>query len=75
MANETNNNFTAALSNFVNTGGTLVQQSFELVSAVIKSVVQIIEPLGKSAFDLVGNTACTIGQVVQNVTSALVPKK
>ena len=75
MANETNNDFGAALSNLVNTSGTLVQQSFELVSTVIKSVVQIIVPLGKSAIDLVGNVTCTLGQAVQNVTSSRAPKK
>jgi len=75
MANETNNDFAAALSNLFNTSGVLVQQSFELVSTVIKSVVQIIEPIGKSALDLVGSVTCTLGQAVQNVTSALAPKK
>lgn len=75
MANETNNDFGAALSNLVNTSGTLVQQSFELVSTVIKSVVQIIEPLGKSALDLVGGATSSFGQVVQNFTSALAQKK
>ncbi|NMW20860.1 MAG: chlorosome envelope protein B [Chlorobiaceae bacterium] len=75
MANETNNDFAAAVGNVFNIGGTLVQQSFELVSTLIKSVVQFIEPLGKSALDLLGNATSTLGQAAQSVTSAIAPKK
>ncbi|MEI7787883.1 MAG: chlorosome envelope protein B [Chlorobiaceae bacterium] len=75
MANETNNDLAAAISNLFNTGGTLVQHSVELVSTGVKSVVQIIEPLGKTAIDLLGSATNTLGQVVQNVTSIIAPKK
>ena len=75
MANETNNDLAAAIRNLFNTGGTLVQHSVELVSTGVKSVVQIIEPLGKTAIDLLGSATNTLGQVVQNVTSIIAPKK
>ena len=75
MANETNNDLADAISNLFNTGGTLVQHSVELVSTGVKSVVQIIEPLGKTAIDLLGSATNTLGQVVQNVTSIIAPKK
>jgi chlorosome envelope protein B len=75
MSNETSNDLSAALSNIVNTGGALVQQSLELVSNGVKGAVQIIEPLGKTAIDLLGSAINTIGSAVQNVTSAITPKK
>jgi chlorosome envelope protein B len=75
MANETNNDLSAALSNFLHAGSTLVQQSLGLVSDTVKGAVQVIEPLGKTAIDLIGSGINTIGSVVQNVTSAISPKK
>ena len=75
MANETNNDLSAALSNFLHAGSTLVQQSLGLVSDTVKGAVQVIEPLGKTAIDLVGSGINTIGSAVQNITSAIAPKK
>jgi chlorosome envelope protein B len=75
MANETNIDLSAALNNLLNTATTLVQQVVELAISGIKTAVGAIEPLGKAAGDLVGSTTAALGQAVQNVTSAIAPKK
>lgn len=74
MANETNE-LSNALNNLLDTAGKLVQQSADLLGSGVKVVVGIVEPLGKTAIDLVGSAANTAGQVLQNVTSAIAPKK
>ncbi|MEI8186057.1 MAG: chlorosome envelope protein B [Chlorobiaceae bacterium] len=75
MANETNNDFTNAVANMLNASSSLVQQSLELLSSGVKGTVQAIEPLGKTAIDLLGSATNTLGQVVQSVTSVIAPKK
>ncbi|ACF43919.1 hypothetical protein [Pelodictyon phaeoclathratiforme] len=74
MANETNE-LSNALNNLLDTASKLVQQSADLLGSGVKVVVGIVEPLGKTAIDLVGSAANTAGQVLQNVTSAIAPKK
>lgn len=75
MANETTNDFSAAISGLLDTAVKIVQQQAELVTSGVKSVVEIIEPLAKTAIDLIGSAANTAGQVLQNVSSSLAPKK
>jgi chlorosome envelope protein B len=74
MANEAND-FSGALSNVLDTAGKLVQQQADLLGSGVKAAVSIIEPLAKTAIDLVGSAANTAGQVLQNITSAIAPKK
>ncbi len=74
MANETND-LAGALTNLLNTGGTLLQQSIELLNSGLKSTSQIIEPLGKSAIELAGNATNVLNQTLQNVSAAIAPKK
>ena len=74
MANETND-LAGALTNLLNTGGTLLQQSIELLNCGLKSTSQIIEPLGKSAIELAGNATNVLNQTLQNVSAAIAPKK
>ena len=75
MANESNNDLGAAVTNFVHAGGSLVQQSAALLSSGIKNAAQVIEPIGKTAIDLLGSAINTLGHVVQSVTSTIAPKK
>jgi len=86
MANEPINDFSVALNNLLKTVGTLAQQQVDLISLGIKAASQVIEPLVKSSTELAGNAVKlssdlfgsilnTVGQVFQNVTSALAPKK
>jgi len=75
MANETTNDLSSAFSNLLNTAGKLAGQQADILSSGVKAVAEIIEPLGKTAIDLVGNTANTVGQVLQNVASTIAPKK
>ena len=41
MSSETNNDLSLALSNLVNTGSTIVQESLELVSGGLKGAAQV----------------------------------
>ncbi|NTV05499.1 MAG: chlorosome envelope protein B [Chlorobiaceae bacterium] len=75
MSNESINDFSVALNNLLKTVGTLAQQQIELLNIGIKAAGQVIEPLVKTSSDLLGNVLNTVGQVVQNITSALAPKK
>ncbi len=75
MANETTNDLAAAFSNLLNTGGTLLQQSVELMTSGLKSTSQAIEPLGKSVIELAGNATNALNQTLQNVSAAIAPKK
>ncbi len=74
MANETND-FSVAITNLVDTAGKLVQQQVDLVGSGVKAVVSVVEPLAKTAIDLVGSAVNTAGQVLQNVSSTIAPKK
>ncbi len=75
MSSETTNDLSLVLSNLVNTGSTIVQESLELVSGGLKGAAQVIEPLGKTVIDLLGSAINTIGSAVQTVASAIAPKK
>ncbi|MEI7826005.1 MAG: chlorosome envelope protein B [Chlorobiaceae bacterium] len=75
MANETTNDLSSAFSNLLTTAGQIAQQQVDLLSTGIKAVVDVVEPLGKTAIDFVGSTANTVGQVLQNVSATILPKK
>lgn len=74
MANETND-FSVALNNLLDTAGKLAQQQVELVTSGVKAAAQIVEPLAKTAIDLVGSATNTFGQILQSISSAIAPKK
>ena len=74
MANETND-FSVALNNLLDTAGKLAQQQVDLLTSGVKAVVQIVEPLAKTAIDLVGSASNTVGQALQSISSAIAPKK
>ncbi len=74
MANETND-FSVALNNLLDTAGKLAQQQVELVTSGVKATAQIVEPLAKTAIDLVGSATNTFGQILQSISSAIAPKK
>jgi chlorosome envelope protein B len=75
MANESINEFSVALNNLLTTVGTLAQQEVELLNIGIKAAGGVIEPLVRTSSDLVGNILNTVVQVIQNITSALVPRR
>jgi chlorosome envelope protein B len=75
MANGTTNDLSNALSGLLDTAVKLVGQSADLLSSGVKAAVGIVEPLAKTAIDLIGSAVNTAGQVLQNVTSAVTPKK
>lgn len=75
MSNESINDFSVALNNILKTVGSLAQQQLELINLGFKAAGEVIEPLVKTSSDLVGNVLNTVGQIVQNITCALAPKK
>jgi len=74
MANGSND-LSGAISNLIETFGKLAQQQVELLNSGIKAAAELAQPLGKTATDLVGNVVCTLNQVLQNISSAIAPKK
>ncbi len=75
MANEANNDLSGAVSNLINTAGQLIRQEIDLLGAGFNAVVRVIEPLCKTAIDLVGSASNTVGGLLQNAASAIAPKK
>ncbi|MEI7933728.1 MAG: chlorosome envelope protein B [Chlorobiaceae bacterium] len=75
MSNGTNNDVSGAISNLLDTLGKLAQQQVELLNNGIKNAAQLAEPLGKTATDLVGNVISALNQILQNLSSAIAPKK
>ena len=74
MSNGTND-LSGAISTLIETFSKLAQQQVEMLNTGIKAVAQLAEPLGKTASELVGNVVGTLNQVLQNISSALAPKK
>jgi len=74
MSNGTND-LSGAITTLIDTMGKLAQQQVEIISSGIKAVAQLSEPLGKTATDIVGNVFSTLTQVLQNISSAIAPKK
>ncbi len=75
MSNDAINDFSVAFNNLLQTLGTLAQQQVDLVSIGIKTAGQLVEPLVKTSSELVGNLFTNCCQIIQNITSALAPKK
>jgi chlorosome envelope protein B len=74
MSNGTND-VSGAVSTFIDLLGKLAQQQVEILSNGIKAAAQLVEPLGKTTTDLVGNVFGAINQVLQGVSSSIAPKK
>ncbi len=75
MSNGTSNDVSGAISNLLDTLGKLAQQQVEMLTSGIKTASGLIEPLGKTATDLVSNLIGTLNQVLQSVSAAIAPKK
>jgi len=73
MSNESND-LSGAVSNLLDTIGKLGQQQIELLNNGIKTATQLIEPLSKTAIDLVGTLFSTFNQVLQNISAAISKK-
>ncbi len=70
-----NNDLSGAISNLMDTMGKLAQQQVELINTGIKTASQLVEPLAKTATDLLGNVVSTMNQMLQSISSAIAPKK
>jgi chlorosome envelope protein B len=75
MANETSNEYTTAVNNLMDSVGKIGQMQVDLVTNGIKSATSVFEPLGKTSIEFAGNVVNAINQVLQNLSSAIAPKK
>jgi len=75
MANETSSEYANAISNLIESVGKLGQMQVDLVNSGIKSATSVFEPLSKTSIELAGNVVNAVNQVLQNVSSAIAPKK
>jgi chlorosome envelope protein B len=75
MSNGTSNDLSGAIGNLIDTLGKVAQQQVALLSSGIQNAAQCAEPLGKTATDLVGNIISALNQILQNISSAIAPKK
>lgn len=74
MAND-NNDFVASISAMMETAGKIGQMQMELVSKGTTEVMKMIEPMTKTAVDLIGNASNSLGQIVQSLSDAIKPKQ
>ncbi len=75
MSNGSNIDVSATVNNLVDTASKLVQLQMDLLNNSLKVLANAVEPLAKTATDLIGNFAATATQVLQSVSSAVAPKK
>ena len=75
MSNGTSNDLSGAVTNLVETLGKIAQQQLEMLTGGIKSAAGLVEPLAKTATDLVSNIVGALNQVLQGISSAIAPKK
>ncbi len=75
MANETSSEYQNAISNLMESVGKIGQMQVDLVNSGIKSATSVFEPLSKTSIELAGNVVNAVNQVLQNVSSAIAPKK
>ena len=61
MSNGSNNDLSGAISGLVDTLGKLGQAQIEILNNTLKTVTSMVEPMGKTATDLVGTLANKIG--------------
>jgi len=75
MSNGSNIDVSATVNNLVDTASKLVQLQLDLLNSSLKVLANAVEPLAKTATDLIGNFANTATQVLQSVSAAVAPKK
>ncbi|ASQ89720.1 chlorosome envelope protein B [Prosthecochloris sp. GSB1] len=65
------NDLSGAITDLMNTVGKLGQQQIEVLNNGLKTVSDMVGPLGKTMTDLMGNMVNTVNQVLQNVSSTI----
>ncbi|NTW83493.1 MAG: chlorosome envelope protein B [Chlorobiaceae bacterium] len=71
MANETPN----PLNNLVESIGKIGQMQVDMITNGIKSATSAFEPLSKTSVEIAGNVLNAFNQALQNISSAIAPKK
>ena len=71
MSNGSSNDLSGAISGLMDTVGKLGQQQIEVFNNGLKTVSDMVGPLGKTMTDLMGNMVNTVNEVLQNVSSTL----
>jgi len=75
MSNGTNIDVAGAINTLTETFGKLFQMQVDVANNSLKALTEVAEPLAKTATDLVASFANVATQVLQNVSSAVAPKK
>ncbi|KZK75079.1 MAG: hypothetical protein A3K90_04500 [Pelodictyon luteolum] len=75
MANETNVDVTKTVNDLMGAVGKIGQMQVDIVTQILNSAASAVEPLGKTASELVGNLTSTLTSTLQNVTSSINPQK
>ncbi|MBN1279072.1 MAG: chlorosome envelope protein B, partial [Chlorobiaceae bacterium] len=73
--NEPSSEYSSAINNLMESAGKIGQMQVDLLANGINSAISVFEPLSKSSMELAGNVLNAINQALQNVSSAIAPKK
>ncbi|MDP8306436.1 MAG: chlorosome envelope protein B [Candidatus Chlorobium antarcticum] len=69
------NDISESVKSLSETVGQVGQQQIEIMTSVMKSGIEMAEPITKSVVDLAGSMMQSVNQVLQGVSSAIAPKK
>ncbi len=75
MSNGSNVHVSNAPNSLLESAGDLMRLPLDLLNGGIRTTVQIVEPLAKTAIDLLGSLLNAVGQGIQGVLSIVTPKK
>jgi len=68
------NDISESVKSLSETVGQVGQQQIEIMTSVMKSGIEMAEPITKSVVDLAGSMMQSVNQVLQGVSSAIAPK-
>ncbi|HCD35483.1 hypothetical protein [Chlorobium phaeovibrioides] len=69
------NAFSESVKSLSETVGKVGQQQMEIMTSVMKTGIEMVEPITKTSLDLAGNLLQSVNQALQGVSSAMAPKK
>jgi chlorosome envelope protein B len=75
MSNGTNFDVAGAINTLTESASKLFQVQVDVANNALKALTTVVEPLGKTATDLIGSFAGIATQVLQSVSAAIAPKK
>lgn len=75
MAQETSSNVADALNDLMGSVGKIGQMQVDLLASVLSTVASAVEPVSKTASELLGSVANTATETVQKLFSSVTPQK